>query len=96
MNNAGVMCFGELEWQTENQIEQIMQVNVLGNVRVTRSLLPLIRRHKSRIINVTSHCALQVLEFLKFLIYFYLYRLINIGTSGFGTIRCIKGCSSFH
>lgn len=62
VNNAGVMCFGELEWQTENQINQVLQVNVLGNIRVTRSLLPLLRRHKGRIVTVTSHCALQVIK----------------------------------
>lgn len=61
VNNAGVMCFGEFEWQTWSQIEMQFNVNVLGTMRFTKKLLPLIRQQKSRIINVTSHCGLQVI-----------------------------------
>lgn len=60
VNNAGVMCFGELEWQTEQQIVQQFEVNVMGTIRVTKSLLQQLREHKGRIITVTSHCALTV------------------------------------
>lgn len=61
VNNAGVMCFGEFEWQTRNLFEQQINVNLLGPMRLTKELLPIIRSHKSRIINVTSHCGLQSL-----------------------------------
>lgn len=60
VNNAGVMCFGELEWQTEQQIVQQIEVNILGTIRVTKSLLQQLREHKGRIITVTSHCAIAV------------------------------------
>lgn len=67
VNNAGVMCFGELEWQTEQQIVQQIEVNVLGSIRVTKSLLQQLREHKGRIITVTSHCAITVsILFLMF------------------------------
>ncbi|CRK94649.1 CLUMA_CG008149, isoform A [Clunio marinus] len=59
VNNAGVMCFGETEWQTHRIITQQIEVNLLGSIRVTKEFLPLVRTHKSRIINVTSHCGLQ-------------------------------------
>lgn len=60
VNNAGVMCFGEFEWQTWSQIEMQINVNLLGTMRITRELMPLIRQQQARIINVTSHCGLQV------------------------------------
>lgn len=60
VNNAGVMCFGELEWQTEPQITQQIEVNILGTIRVTKCFLQQLREHKGRIITVTSHCAITV------------------------------------
>lgn len=60
VNNAGMMCIGEYEWQTWSQIEMQLNVNLLGTMRLTKELLPIIRQHKARIINVTSHCGLQV------------------------------------
>jgi 3-hydroxybutyrate dehydrogenase len=55
------MCFGEFEWQTDDIIEQQIGVNLLGHMRVTKEFLPLIRKHRGRIVNVTSHCALKAL-----------------------------------
>ncbi|XP_064535543.1 D-beta-hydroxybutyrate dehydrogenase, mitochondrial [Drosophila montana] len=64
VNNAGVMCFGEFEWQLPEQIEQQINCNLLGTMRLTRQLLPLLRQHRARIINVTSHCGFQALPAL--------------------------------
>ncbi|KAM8705345.1 hypothetical protein ACLKA7_009760 [Drosophila subpalustris] len=64
VNNAGVMCFGEFEWQLPSQIEMQINCNLLGTMRLTRQLLPLLRQHRGRIINVTSHCGLQALPAL--------------------------------
>lgn len=61
MNNAGVMIFGEFEWQLADQVRSQLEVNVLGTMSLTKRLLPWIREGKSRIINVTSHCALAPL-----------------------------------
>ncbi|XP_017475092.1 PREDICTED: D-beta-hydroxybutyrate dehydrogenase, mitochondrial [Rhagoletis zephyria] len=65
VNNAGVMCFGEFEWQTTAQFEMQINVNVLGTMRLTKELLPLVRQHRGRIINITSHCGLQALPALS-------------------------------
>lgn len=65
VNNAGVMIFGEFEWQLARQARHQVEVNVLGTMSVTRKLLPQLRKHKSRIINVTSHCALASLPGLS-------------------------------
>lgn len=60
VNNAGVMCFGEFEWQTVGQFGQQVQVNLVGTMALTHALLPLCRSHGSRIVTVTSHCAFAV------------------------------------
>jgi 3-hydroxybutyrate dehydrogenase len=61
INNCGVMCFGETEWQTNEIIEQQINVNLIGAINLTKEFLPLVRQHKSRIINTTSHCGLRTL-----------------------------------
>ncbi|KMQ93074.1 estradiol 17-beta-dehydrogenase 2-like protein [Lasius niger] len=57
VNNAGVMVFGEFEWQTQELAEYQLSVNLLGTMRITRELMPIIRRNGGRIVVVSSHCA---------------------------------------
>lgn len=59
------MTFGEVEWQTNEMIESQLNVNLHGTIRVSKAFLPLSRQHRSRFINVTSHCALQCLPTLS-------------------------------
>lgn len=59
------MVFGESEWQTSKMIDQQVHVNLVGTIKMTTAMLPLIRKHKSRIINVSSHCGLQCLPTLS-------------------------------
>ncbi|KAL3841980.1 hypothetical protein ACJMK2_020056 [Sinanodonta woodiana] len=54
VNNAGVWYFSEMEMTSDAVFQKVMDTNVFGTVRLTRSLLPLIRKAKGRIINVTS------------------------------------------
>ncbi|KAK3608185.1 hypothetical protein CHS0354_039199 [Potamilus streckersoni] len=54
VNNAGVAIFTEIEWCSVTQFQRIMDVNVLGVVRVTKLFLPFIREAEGRIINVAS------------------------------------------
>ncbi|ESP03965.1 hypothetical protein LOTGIDRAFT_110173, partial [Lottia gigantea] len=54
VNNAGVAVFTEIEWCSVEQFTRIMDVNVIGVVRVTKAFLPLIRHSKGRVINVAS------------------------------------------
>ncbi|XP_046687537.1 D-beta-hydroxybutyrate dehydrogenase, mitochondrial [Homalodisca vitripennis] len=42
MNNAGVMVFGETEWQTEHIISQQLDVNLAGSIRVARLFAPVL------------------------------------------------------
>ena len=46
VNNAGVSTFGEVEFTTMDTYKQVSEVNLWGTIRVTKALLPLIRRAK--------------------------------------------------
>jgi len=57
VNNAGIINFVPIEWgkQGIDIFKNHMEVNALGQVRVTKAFLPLLRRTKdSRIVNVES------------------------------------------
>lgn len=54
MNNAGVWYFSELETTSDKILQNVLDVNLYGPVRITRAMLPLIRQAKGRVINVSS------------------------------------------
>ncbi|KAH1007873.1 hypothetical protein HUJ04_005053 [Dendroctonus ponderosae] len=58
VNNAGVMVFGEFEWQTEKLIKRQIDVNLLGTFKLTNAFAYLLRQHKARLVTISSHCAL--------------------------------------
>ncbi|XP_045497291.1 D-beta-hydroxybutyrate dehydrogenase, mitochondrial [Colias croceus] len=67
VNNAGVMTIADYEIQTPHIIENTINVNLLGSMRMASAFLPDLRRTategfvKPRIINIASHCGLQPL-----------------------------------
>jgi NAD(P)-dependent dehydrogenase (short-subunit alcohol dehydrogenase family) len=56
VNNAGISSArrGPLDWVTVEDYKQVMEVNLLGTIRVTKTFLPLIKRTRGRIVNMTS------------------------------------------
>ena len=54
VNNAGIATFTEIEWCSVDQFQRILDVNVLGVVRVTKAFLPLLRYSHGRVVNVAS------------------------------------------
>ncbi|XP_076448956.1 short-chain dehydrogenase/reductase family 9C member 7-like [Babylonia areolata] len=54
VNNAGLGLVAEIEWCSVDQFQRILDVNVLGVVRVTKAFLPLLRYSKGRVVNVAS------------------------------------------
>lgn len=55
VNNAGVGAFHEFETQPEGSIEQLIAVNLLAPMQLTRALLPQLRRApRAQVINVGS------------------------------------------
>ncbi|KAM5287935.1 17-beta-hydroxysteroid dehydrogenase type 6-like [Ctenodactylus gundi] len=55
VNNAGIYHpIAFFEWQTMKNFENILKVNLFGLAEVTLSMLPLVRRARGRIVNVSS------------------------------------------
>ncbi|XP_054153994.1 D-beta-hydroxybutyrate dehydrogenase, mitochondrial-like [Oppia nitens] len=54
INNAGVCLMGEFDWLSWTQIQSVIDINVLGTMRVTKQFLPLIIQTQGRVINVSS------------------------------------------
>ena len=54
VNAAGMIARAELEAQSLEDFERVLQVNLMGTVSVTKALLPLFRRPGASIVNVTS------------------------------------------
>ncbi|KAM4701139.1 retinol dehydrogenase 7-like isoform 1-T4 [Discoglossus pictus] len=56
VNNAGFgFAFSPTGWQTKEDFVKVLNINLLGLVDVTLNLLPLIRRARGRIVNVSSN-----------------------------------------
>lgn len=55
VNNAGIARYGPLEWGSYQwAIEEIINVNLIGVIKMSRKFLPLIRRSKGRMIFIAS------------------------------------------
>ncbi|XP_006859657.1 PREDICTED: retinol dehydrogenase 16-like [Chrysochloris asiatica] len=55
VNNAGIaLPLAPNEWMTKQDFMKILDVNLLGVIEVTLSLLPLVRKAKGRVVNVAS------------------------------------------
>ncbi len=54
INNAGVNRFGLLESLSDQQLQQIMDINTVAPIALTRDLLPVIVRNGGLIVNVGS------------------------------------------
>lgn len=54
VNNAGIVRPGPLEFLASDDLRDQLEVNVVGQVAVTRALLSLLRTARGRIVNVSS------------------------------------------
>ncbi|XP_073531141.1 D-beta-hydroxybutyrate dehydrogenase, mitochondrial [Phyllobates terribilis] len=54
VNNAGISTFGEVEFTSMETYKEVAEVNLWGTVRTTKACLPLIRRAKGRVVNISS------------------------------------------
>lgn len=60
VNNAGIGLSSPVEWGKDNSLDPFdlhIDVNTMGVIRVTRKFLPLIRKSKGRIVNLSSVAA---------------------------------------
>ncbi len=54
VNNAGIAVAGPLEFLPIEKLRLQMETNVIGQVKVTQAFLPLLRKAKGRILNISS------------------------------------------
>ncbi|XP_036026038.1 retinol dehydrogenase 7-like isoform X1 [Onychomys torridus] len=54
VNNAGIAIFAFNEWLNKQDFAKVLDVNLLGMIEVTLSMLPLVRKARGRVVNVSS------------------------------------------
>ncbi|XP_018009587.1 D-beta-hydroxybutyrate dehydrogenase, mitochondrial [Hyalella azteca] len=54
VNNAGLATFGDLEWLSLDDYRRLYEVNVLGIVATSQTFLPLVRKARGRVVNISS------------------------------------------
>lgn len=54
VNNAGISDWGEIEWSTSQDFQNMLDVNLMGCIRTSITLLPLVRVAKGRMVFVSS------------------------------------------
>jgi NAD(P)-dependent dehydrogenase (short-subunit alcohol dehydrogenase family) len=54
VNNAGIARFGDLSKASDDDIDEMMNVNIRGPLNVIRACLPSLKRSRGVIVNVTS------------------------------------------
>jgi NAD(P)-dependent dehydrogenase (short-subunit alcohol dehydrogenase family) len=64
VNNAGVAVAGPLEFLPPDELRRQLEVNVVGQLRVTQLVLPALRRVRGRVVNMGSISGLNALPFL--------------------------------
>ena len=57
VNNAGIAgVVAPGEWLKSEDFRQVMEINFFGVVFVTKAFLPLLRKEKGRVVNMSSLC----------------------------------------
>jgi NAD(P)-dependent dehydrogenase (short-subunit alcohol dehydrogenase family) len=54
VNNAGVAISGPIEFISPDELTRQLDINVVGQVRVTQAFMKLLRRDRGRVINISS------------------------------------------
>jgi NAD(P)-dependent dehydrogenase (short-subunit alcohol dehydrogenase family) len=54
VNNAGIAIPGPLEYLTLEELRRQLEINLVGQFAVTQAFLPLLRKTRGRIVNVSS------------------------------------------
>ncbi len=77
VNVAGIGMLRPIEYASEEDIRQIFDINLFGQISVTQVFLPLLRKNRGRIVNITSVGAHIAIPFGA---------LLNASKSAFGII----------
>jgi NAD(P)-dependent dehydrogenase (short-subunit alcohol dehydrogenase family) len=64
VNNAGIAVAGPLEFLPDDELRRQLEVNVVGQLRVTQLCLPALRTSRGRVVNMGSISGLNALPLL--------------------------------
>ncbi|HEY6584860.1 MAG TPA: SDR family NAD(P)-dependent oxidoreductase, partial [Gaiellaceae bacterium] len=64
VNNAGIAVAGPLEFLDADELRRQLEVNVVGQLRVTQLAVPALREARGRIVNIGSISGRSALPFL--------------------------------
>ncbi|MBW4477618.1 MAG: SDR family NAD(P)-dependent oxidoreductase [Tolypothrix brevis GSE-NOS-MK-07-07A] len=56
VNNATAIVFGPLECVPIEDVRENFEVGIIGQIAVTQAFLPMLRKAKGRVINISSEC----------------------------------------
>jgi len=59
VNNAGIATTGPLEWFKLEDYKKMADVNLWGTIDVTTTFLPLLKKAKGRVINLSSVAGME-------------------------------------
>jgi NAD(P)-dependent dehydrogenase (short-subunit alcohol dehydrogenase family) len=54
VNVAGIGMMRPVEYATPSDLKEIFEINVFGQIAVTQALLPLLRKARGRVVNISS------------------------------------------
>jgi len=54
VNVAGIGMVRPVEYVTQNDLQEIFEINVFGQIAVTQAFLPMLRKARGRIVNISS------------------------------------------
>lgn len=64
VNNAGIAVMSPLEFIPMGDLRQQIEINTIGQVAVTQAFLPLLRKAKGRILNISSLSGTMVFPYM--------------------------------
>lgn len=60
VNNAGIWSLSDIEMTSETVFRRVLDVNLFGQMRISKTFLPLVREAKGRFVNMSSVTGLQL------------------------------------
>lgn len=54
VNNAGIVLIGPIEWMPLEKSKHIADINLWGMIDVTKTFLPLVKKARGRVVNLSS------------------------------------------
>lgn len=89
VNNAGILYFSPIEWTPLDIFRHTADVNLWGMIDVTKTFLPLIKKTRGRVVNLSSLAGTYTQAIPPIQMHFRLIILILRTFLGFGSNNCL-------